>query len=258
MHEIRQVKLNCRGYSERTPSVTRGSLTEHDVSPSSTANGGYPVADNTLKFTSASGDAHTTLLPDSKSISDYSRFLVKRSEWDYRYAHKQCRTALKSPITDIYVSESFTENCYSSSTCVEQNLMSYYVPVLGDVTFNFVVTGDGMIYEGLAWDCKVDDPAINTTSIHVMFTGMSTYRSRQIAGKQYGSLKALIHANIANGRVHPAYAVGPICCVVFGDNPGVQMYQKLSTFDRFLTGCNNSLQCPLFDFDKYHIINVNG
>lgn len=168
---------------------------------------------------------------------EYLEYLTSRHDWDSRYSQKHCKIELKLPIINVFVSESLTDNCYSYDSCVNHKLMTY-VPVVWDVTFNFLITGDGEIFEGLSWKCKVDDPLIDPDCIHVVLTGNSNFSSSQITDKQYRSLKLLIDANVVEGTISPVSALIPICCLVEQQNPGKQVYQKLSEFNTFMTGCD--------------------
>lgn len=197
-------------------------------------------------------DVSTTGHPNATEILDaYRSSLVERRQWDLRTTYKECSTVLQTPVTSLYVSETESDNCRSSRSCFDLIVSETITGLMtvGDIRYNFIIAGDGKIFEGLSWDCNVDEVTTDRKSIHVVFTGDSKVPANQINDKQYSSLKLLAEANVIAGKISPEYSVGPTCCIVSGQSTSRVGYQRLtlSQLDRFMANCNVSGQCLLQD-----------
>lgn len=113
-----------------------------------------------------------------------------------------------------------------------------------NVQYNFVIEGDGTIFEGLSWNCSLnsDTRVTDTSSILVAFTGDSEYRGKfglleyEITGKQYAALKLFTVSNVINRNLSPSYQLIPHCCIHHGRFPGKWVYSNLTRFEKFLQG----------------------
>ena len=81
-----------------------------------------------------------------------------------------------------------------------------------DLQFNFLIGGDGKIYEGLSTVCPVGK--FGPKSIVVTLIGDSTKESSRINTRQYEALELLIDAGVAIGDIVAQYQLAPMCCAV--------------------------------------------
>lgn len=203
------------------------------------------VADNNIGYsntqssivasTSSSVESVTIDLSEMKTKIKYSDILVKKSNWSTGHVNASCRTRLELPITKIYVSETNKANCIKCRSTV-LDMQTYDTTWKRDIQYNFVIGGDGLIFEGLSWSCKVDNEATDSTSIWVAMTGKSydPATTRELVNSaQYTSLRLLITANLINNNVAWDYQLLPRCCILYGRNPGKLVYDNLTTFDNF-------------------------
>ena len=177
----------------------------------------------------------------------YSAVLIPRSNWSSKAA-KACPKRLRLPVTKIYIRETTSANCDDYSWCktlLSSTLEFVIYAGYNDIQTNFVITGDGLIFEGLSWSCKVEDNRVEDTAILVSLTGNSEDKSSQINLDQYDSLKLFLIKNVFNdGNINSSYQILPYCCIVAGKNPGKFVYSNLTLFDKFSgDGC---LKCRYY------------
>ena len=114
------------------------------------------VSDSINIVTEAAYTVTSAFIPSQFSsddvVSRYRTTLVDRRMWDsaYRGTHNKCKTPLRTPVTNVYVSESLGRNCDSYESCVK--LITEKLKIENDTRYNFIVAGDGSIYEGLSWN----------------------------------------------------------------------------------------------------------
>lgn len=168
-------------------------------------------------------------------VNQYLMLLHKNPSGGSITIDTKCETALKTPVTSIYISESHQKNCYSHRSCKEQIMPS--IDTYGQ--YNFIVSGDGSIFESSSWIRST----IANTSIHIVLTGDSNYLDDQIRDVQYDSVALLIKANVISGKISSEYRVGPICCFAPLDIPCDELYTKLSGFNNFMSDCKKHNHC---------------
>ena len=195
----------------------------------------------TASSSTTARNIHSNPVNVDSIVTQYLKNLIERRRWDSRYTEQNCKTPLKTPITSIYVSESLGSNCYSYLSCVEviTDKLTSDAKSGNDSHYNFILTGDGFIFEGSSWNCT---DVGNSTSIHVMLTGNSNSEYYKTSEIQFMQLDALITANVITGKISRAYAVGPICCAVPRQVPCKHLYQTLLGFKRFIP-CLSVDQC---------------
>lgn len=188
---------------------------------------------------------------NTKITNKYSDVLRQRNNWTSIPVAGSCSTPLQLPINKIYISETATVNCHSYSNCeFELNNMLIRHKLLWDnIGYNFVIAGDGTIFEGLSWKCKVHNKRTDNRSIWVSMTGYSHHdkiymRDNKITEQQYNALHLLITANVIGGIISPSYHLLPYCCLLSGKNPGEEVFRRLNDFEHFCGFlCVNREQC---------------
>lgn len=203
------------------------SVTENVNSISSTSDGFSTVA---------SIEATTEVFQPAKKYSDV---LIPKGNWSLEMTTGDCKTSLKLPVTKVIVRETVTDNCNNYSDCeqlvlnIQHKEMERYTR---DIQSNFLITGDGLIFEGLSWKCKVEDENTQSTAIWISLTGNSLnflYLKNYINHRQYDSLKLFLTENQINGNLSPSYELIPYCCINSGFNPDKTVYIDLMVFENF-------------------------
>nr|QZM06964.1 peptidoglycan recognition protein 5 [Sepioteuthis lessoniana] len=82
--------------------------------------------------------------------------IISRAEWGALPPKK--RTPLSTPVKYAVVHHSDTPQCTTKSACIRRikNIQNYHMKTRGwdDIGYNFLVGGDGNVYEGRGWDTK--------------------------------------------------------------------------------------------------------
>ena len=118
-------------------------------------------------------NVHTTATDlNAKIIENYFNVLRKRNDWTSIPADRNCLTLLQLPINKIYISETSSENCHTLSHCKAEllNILERDKFIFDDIQYNFIIAGDGTIFEGLSWKCKVLHKWTDNNSIWVSLT----------------------------------------------------------------------------------------
>ncbi|XP_035785870.1 peptidoglycan-recognition protein LE-like isoform X4 [Anopheles albimanus] len=89
------------------------------------------------------------LFPDPKPLR-----LVTRTEWLAQPPREEL-TDLKLPVNNVIIAHTATEGCTTQQTCMArvrfiQNI--HYNQGFADIGYNFLVGGDGQVYEGRGWN----------------------------------------------------------------------------------------------------------
>ena len=121
---------------------------------------------------------------------------------------------------------------------MSNHLNQYY----RDINYNFIITGDGRIYEGRSWTCKVEDTRIEPASktIYVALTGNP---ADEVTNQQINSLQDLLAYGNDNYYLKSNYKVKPYCCVVPSDNPDKHVFELMKNVTKFYSNCNNTPNC---------------
>lgn len=212
----------------------------------------WSVTDTTIttkatNTTSAGVDTTTGIYYDRDIDQNYSRAFVHKKTWSVSKWDAKCLTVpLTLPVTTVYVAESQTRNCRRYLDCLTfvSALQDHDSTPYGDIQYNFVVTGQGSIFEGLSWDCKVHNKTVGTDAILVLLTGYSKVDDYYVSSEQYESLRLFLRYNVMMRKLSPTYTLKPVCCIVRGNNPGKNLYWGLWIgVDHFYYHCNNPQNC---------------
>lgn len=194
-------------------------------------------------------DAATDIL-EIKTVKKYADVLVSNGNWSSVVNTSVCKTLLEPPVTKIYVRETQTKNCHNYFRCkglvldIQRHEILYYGD---DIQSNFVITGDGLIFEGLSWRCKVHHWRTENSAIWISLTGNSKdwegYKN-YINHKQYSSLKLFLTEHLVSGKLALSYHLIPFCCIISGSNPGEAVFNNLTQFETFYgEECLKTHQC---------------
>lgn len=179
--------------------------------------------------------------------TNYSMALVPKKKWTVNMWQSKCITGkLSLPIATVYVAQSDTLNCDRFFTCSQLvcDLQKDDMFPYGDIQYNFVITGQGSIFEGLSWGCKVHNRTIANNTILVLLTGQYVVSGDHVNDKQYRSLELFLQYNVMAKTLSSTYWLAPVCCIVPGNNPNKLLYWHLAAnFPRFYYLCYNSKQC---------------
>lgn len=221
----------------------------------------WTTTSNTSSDVTIEGVNATTESAYKHSLTvNYSQVLVPKKQWTGGVWNPKCRTTpIKTPATTVYIAQSQTSNCGRYITCAKfvADQLRHDISLYSDIQYNFVITGQGSIFEGLAWGCKVHNDTVDADEILVLLTGDSNFAKEYVNDKQYESLLLFLGYSVATRKLASDYWLKPVCCIVpGGGNPGKRLYWHLTVnFIRFYYRCTNIIQCKhLLSNTERHVL----
>ncbi|GFY48903.1 peptidoglycan-recognition protein 1 [Trichonephila inaurata madagascariensis] len=119
--------------------------------------------------------------------------LVVRSQWNAQ-APSQRWYFVSTPVEHVIIGHTVTAPCLSQESCAAQmrNIQNYHMELgWGDIGYNFVIGGDGRVYEGVGWSRQgVHTLGWNTKSYGIAFIG--DYSQMRPSAKQLKAARYLM------------------------------------------------------------------
>jgi peptidoglycan recognition protein len=112
--------------------------------------------------------------------------IISRSGWGARAPTSS--SALSTPVPYVVIHHGASAACSSQSSCISmvQSYQNQHMDVNGwsDIGYNFIVGGDGNVYEGRGWTKQgAHAPGYNAQSIGICFVG--TFTSKYLVLNEY-------------------------------------------------------------------------
>ncbi|XP_064642227.1 peptidoglycan recognition protein-like [Lineus longissimus] len=176
-----------------------------------------------------------TLINDSNAC-----YVVSRSSW--RAQNPKSTTSLSTPVNMVVIHHTDTPSCSSQSACKArvrsiQNDHMYGRARRGldnfdDIGYNFLVGGDGTIYEGRGWQrIGAHARGYNSRSIGIAFIGTFSGSSPTVSAQN--AAKALISCGVSGGYVSSRYTLRGHKDVGSTQCPGSRLYNIIRRWDRY-------------------------
>ncbi|XP_049961777.1 peptidoglycan-recognition protein SA-like [Schistocerca serialis cubense] len=155
--------------------------------------------------------------------------VVAESEWSSQDIRDR-RVGLSLPVRYVIVSHTFSEECAVYDECVQllRDLQRLHVSARGyyDIAYNFVVGGDGYVYEGRGWNYTAERrPPFTDNSVTLSLAGRFTQGLRPPSDLQMAALRALIQEGVRRGAVSEEYRLFALCQVEYNQSPGSLAYR---------------------------------
>ncbi|XP_071453598.1 peptidoglycan-recognition protein SC2-like [Hetaerina americana] len=176
------------------------------------------------------GDASSNAAEGGASHGD--ELLVSRQQWGGK-PPKAPADPLTLPVPYVIVSHTATEHCYTFEDCaaVVRSVQGFHMGSRDwwDVGYNFMVGGDGRVYEGRGWDgVGAHARSYNNISIGLSFVG--TFSDVEPPARQVTAAKRLIAEGVRLGKVSPDYVLLGHRQVSPTESPGEKLYRMLKTW----------------------------
>uniref|UniRef100_A0A182M2P1 Peptidoglycan recognition protein long class n=1 Tax=Anopheles culicifacies TaxID=139723 RepID=A0A182M2P1_9DIPT len=145
------------------------------------------------------------LFPDPKPLR-----LVTRTEWLAQPPREEL-TDLKLPANLVIIAHTATEGCTTQAACRLRVRLIQLFHMDGknydDITFNFLIGGDGQIYEGRSWNkIGAHTYGYNSRSIGVAFIGDYNYAHKPTE-KQMDLLQTLLQYGASKQYIPESYKI---------------------------------------------------
>uniref|UniRef100_A0A8W7NHP6 Peptidoglycan recognition protein long class n=1 Tax=Anopheles atroparvus TaxID=41427 RepID=A0A8W7NHP6_ANOAO len=148
-------------------------------------------------------DIEDDFFPDPKPLR-----LVTRTEWLAQPPREEL-TNLKLPVSTVIIAHTATEGCTTQAAC---RLRVRFIQVFhmdgknyDDIAFNFLIGGDGNIYEGRGWKkIGAHTKGHNKDCEGIAFLGEYNY-SNNATAKQMELLQDLLQYGVSEGHISANY-----------------------------------------------------
>lgn len=164
---------------------------------------------------------------------------VSRTEWMAK-TPEQLIPDLQLPVPFVVVLQTDTEPCQDEATCSFQcrYLQTLHMEKWRDIGYNFLIGGNGLIYEGRGWQKKgkVIEGG-NSRSITIAFIG--TFDTILPAMKQIMAGKLLIALGVDKGFIEQNYTLFGHRQLSNSKNPGRALFRELKTWVHWACVENN-------------------
>ncbi|KAH8235038.1 hypothetical protein KR032_007979, partial [Drosophila birchii] len=132
---------------------------------------------------------------------------VPRQKWLAQPSQKKIPT-LNLPVDLVVVMHTNSDSCNTKSECIlrVQLRQTFDIETMlkDDIAFNFLIGGDGNIYEGRGWDQEGAHLAnYDSRSLSLAFIGH--FQNQQPTPKQLSATRLLLENGVALGKIAPNY-----------------------------------------------------
>lgn len=126
-----------------------------------------------------------------------------------------------------------TENCSSQAQCIFQvrYIQTFHIESRGwwDIAYNFLVGGDGEVYEGRGWQSEgAHSFGYNVKSIGIAFIG--TFIRDKPIDRQIIACQRLIELGVAKGFLQKDYKILAARQLQTTQSPGQALYDEIKTW----------------------------
>ncbi|XP_070141419.1 peptidoglycan-recognition protein SD isoform X7 [Drosophila kikkawai] len=173
-----------------------------------------------------------TLNQNDDVINNGSLVIVKVAQWGGRPAKKKL-DPLELPAQRVIISHTAAYGCDSLDICSTraQVVQSFHMDSWGwdHVGYNFMVGGDGRVYEGRGWDnLGAHTKGYNHHSIGISFLG--TYTKEKPMERQLKACQLLIEEGVRLKKVDPNYKLYGHRQLSATESPGEMLYKIIQTW----------------------------
>lgn len=175
--------------------------------------------------------SHVARVPDYNSLCPNIR---SRSQWNARTTGSA--TKLNIPVKYFIVHHSATNSCSTTVKCDSRvrGIQNYHIDnqSFGDIGYNFLIGGNGVVYEGRGWSILgVHARSYNPKSFAICMLG--NFEKEKPTAAALSSLKRMISCALKKGQISQNYIlaghkdVGSTAC------PGANLYNIIKKWPHF-------------------------
>ncbi|XP_028857234.1 peptidoglycan recognition protein 5 [Denticeps clupeoides] len=154
--------------------------------------------------------------------------LVSRAQWGAR--DPQTRESVKGPVSKVIVHHTALSRCETPQASVAQLRSIQRVHMeerrFHDVAYNFLVGGDGVVYEGRGWGAVgAHTMGHNVDSVGIAVMG--NFKNESASPDVISSIRQLLRSGVALEHLHPNYTVSGHRDFAMTECPGKALYCQL-------------------------------
>ncbi|EDV51163.1 peptidoglycan-recognition protein LC isoform X2 [Drosophila erecta] len=166
---------------------------------------------------------------DLDVVDNSTLVIIKVAEWGGRPARKMLEPQ-RLPVNRVIISHTAAEGCESREVCSARVdvVQAFHMDSLGwdHVGYNFLVGGDGRVYEGRGWDyVGAHTKGYNRGSIGISFIG--TFTTRKPNERQLKACQLLLEEGVHLQKLNPDYRLYGHRQLSATQSPGAELYKIL-------------------------------
>ncbi|XP_050310822.1 peptidoglycan-recognition protein 2-like [Anthonomus grandis grandis] len=162
--------------------------------------------------------------------------IITRNRWNARTA--QAVEYALIPVKNVIIHHTVTEECKKEVNCtaIIQEIQNFHIDILEfpDIGYNFLIGGDGNIYEGAGWHkVGAHTRGYNSRSVGIAFIG--NFSDKLPRSKSLKALKDFLQCGVELGEIDKEYnlygarQVSPSPTL----SPGSRLFSELKTWPHF-------------------------
>lgn len=161
--------------------------------------------------------------------------IIERREWLAQPPSEE-PTPLKLPVPYVIIMHTASEGCFNQGDCTlsVRLLQSFHIDgrKWWDIGYNFMVGGDGYVYEGRGWKKEgAHTYGYNARSIGIAFIG--TFNNELPRPDQMKACQLLIQKGVNLGYIQTNYTLFAATQLSQTQSPGTKLYQELTKWPHF-------------------------
>lgn len=187
-----------------------------------------------LYFKTDSSDPDIEDAPDTLPMN-YTARLRSRSFWSADEENVESKELLYKPARFLVVGHTDSADCTESVYCENliRSMQRHDISSgLGDIGFNFLIGGDGYIYEGRGWGIYgAHTYGVNCASVGVVFIG--NYDRKRLRTRERNAFRLLVEEGLRLGELDQNYKLFGQYQVYGKPSPGLHIRQELKDWDHY-------------------------
>ncbi|XP_016971625.1 peptidoglycan-recognition protein LF-like [Drosophila rhopaloa] len=162
--------------------------------------------------------------------------MIHRDEWGAR--EPLTKDYLNLPVQNVVIYHTATEQCQTKDICINSihNLQDLHMEFMNwqDIGHNFLVGGDGEVYEGRGWDVR-GHPLRGYESVSISIGFIGTFSNVEPPVQQVEAAKRLMHDGVRREKLHPNYMIYGQRQFEPTESPGQKLYELMKQWPRWST-----------------------
>ncbi|XP_034480253.1 peptidoglycan-recognition protein LC-like isoform X4 [Drosophila innubila] len=171
----------------------------------------------------------------NKTNDDDELVLVSVADWGGRVANEQL-DALKLPVDRVIIAHTVSEGCLSLDGCSYRArfIQAYHMDTLnwGQVGYNFMIGGDGRVYEGRGWD-YIGAHTLGSNSISIGIAFIGNFNQMEATKEQLNACLLLLEEGVRLKKLKSDYQIFGHRQLLETESPGDKLYNIIKTWPHF-------------------------
>jgi len=158
--------------------------------------------------------------------------IVPRSQWSQR---RSTLRSISTPVPHVFIHHTESAGCTNRQSCVRM-LRSFQALHVGkgwgEIGYNFLIGGDGVIYEGRGWGKGgAHTRGYNSNAIAISFIG--SFKTRAPSAAMVRAAQALIQCGVSRRQIQSGYGLYGHRDANATDCPGNSLYSLIKRWARY-------------------------